>query len=184
MTPSLSEEIGMQPLPSQMNSFQSPMEKFQGAIIMLTNSDSILYKLELVYRCAAVDENGDLKPVGKSLMNDLGINNLIGMLASIGNSNTFFSNLENANEVFILIDFLADTLAKDLMINRTRYGIEDFGTRDKIYYITLNYAYLALKRAYKQGERIFWGKSLHENYNIITSDKKKGGSINPFGQKT
>ena len=59
------------------------------------------------------------------------------------------------------MDFLGDTLAKDLMMNRSVYGMDE-STRDKVYFIALTSAFVCMKRALDEGEKRFWKGSQRE----------------------
>ena len=139
----------------QSSPYMSPMHQFGGSILLLTNPENMLYKLELSYRSMMEDKDGNLKSLGNPLMNDLGINSVIGQIQSIVNQVTVMSNL-NKMEVPVLIDFLGDTLAKDLMINRIKYEIKTPVARDKIYFSALTTSFICMKRAYEEGDRRFW----------------------------
>lgn len=172
------EEVIPQP---QYSPFQNPMTRLEGAIVTLTSSDSELYKLELVLRNATVDDDGNIKVRGEPLMNDYGINSIMGTIQSIVNRITFLSNIE-MSEVQMLTEYMADTIAKDLMINRVRYGIKDFATRTRIYQMVITSAYLALKRAYKEGDKRFLRGSVQEIHTTVGTDKKKAPSLFPFAK--
>jgi hypothetical protein len=60
------------------------------------------------------------------------------------------------------MDFLADTLAKDLMVNRIKYEIKTASARDKIFFTVLSSSFICMKRAYKEGEKRFWKGSQQE----------------------
>jgi len=62
----------------------------------------------------------------------------------------------------MLVDFLGDTLAKDLMMNRKRYDIKTPAARDKIYFTALAESFICMKRAYEEGEKRFWKGSQQE----------------------
>lgn len=141
--------------------YQSPMHNFGSSIILLTNPESELRKMELVWRSMIADSEGNVKAVGEPLMNELGINSVLGQIQAIISQVTVMSNL-NKNEIPMLIDFLGDTLAKDLMMNRVAYQIRTPAARDKIYYTSLTGAFICMKRAYEEGDKRFWKGSQQE----------------------
>jgi hypothetical protein len=141
--------------------YSSPMHNFAGSILLLTNPDNELYKLELSLRNMVVDREGNAKSAGRQLMNDDGIMSVLGQVQAIVNQVTVMSNLE-PQEIPRLVDFLADTLARDLMVNRQSYAIENAAARDKIYFIALTSAFICMKRANEEGERRFWKGSQQE----------------------
>ena len=141
--------------------YQSPMHNFGSSIILLTNPESELYKMELVWRSMYADKDGNVKSVGEPLMNDLGINSVLGQIQTIVSQVTVMSNLNKA-EIPMLIDFLGDTLAKDLMMNRKSYDIKTPAARDKIYFTGLTGAFICMKRAFEEGDKRFWKGSQQE----------------------
>ena len=154
--------------------YQSPMHNFGSSIILLTNPESELYKMELVWRSMYADKNGEVKKIGEPLMNDLGINSVLGQIQSIISQVTVMSNL-NKNEIPMLIDFLGDTLAKDLMMNRCNYEIHTPAARDKIFFTSLTGAFICMKRAFEEGDKRFWKGSQQEiTTRVEGSTQKKG----------
>lgn len=163
--------------------YQAPMHQYGGSIILLTNPESQLYKLELSLRGLREKEDGELIPVGEPKINDEGINTILGIIQSSVSQNTFMSNLEK-KELPALTMFLADTVAKSLMMNRERFGIKNAVVRDEIFYIVVNTAYIAMKRPFEQGERKFWGRVQQDIRTEIVGGQKQGSgilsAINPF----
>jgi hypothetical protein len=92
------------------------------------------------------------------------------------------SNIEK-NDIPVLIEFVADPLIKDLMINMRTYGIENPAVRDKIFYTVLSIIFISLKRAYEEGDRRFWKGSVQEIHSKVEAQKQKGGllsMLNPW----
>lgn len=165
--------------------YASPMHNFGSSIDSLTNPDSELYKMEMTFRSMRLDKEGKEIKAGEPLMNELGISSIMGTIQSIVNQVTIMSNLD-MNEVKMLIDFLGDTLAKDLMMNREAYGITSNSARDKIYFTALTTSYLTMKRAFEEGDKRFWKGSMQEVVTKIQQENNRGGllqSLNPFGRK-
>lgn len=153
--------------------YQSPMHQFAGSILLLTNPENELYKLELTLR-GLVEAKGELKQNGESLLNDEGVRSVLGQAQALVNRVTVMSNLEST-EVANLMDFLADTLAKDLMLNRTFYEIKNASARDRIFYEVLATTFVCLKRAADEGERKFWkGSEQNINTNVGGPVKRQG----------
>ena len=138
--------------------------------------------MELTFRSMIIDKEGKATKVGDPLMNELGINSVIGQVQSIVNRVTIMSNL-NKNEVPMLIDFLGDTLAKDLMMNRIRYQIKESSSRDKIFFTALSNAFICMKRAFDEGisDKKFWKGSQQDVTHTLKSDKKEGGMSKVLG---
>lgn len=153
--------------------YQSPMHNYGSSILLLTNPGSELHKLEMTYRGLQETEDGQLYRTGNPWMNDEGINSVIGIAKALVNQVTVMSNLDK-KEIPMIMDFLADTLAKDLMMNRVKYDILNPSVRDKIYFTTLSTCFVTLKRAQEQGERIFWKNSVQEIRTTVDNPQKKG----------
>lgn len=163
-------------LEPQSTPYASPMHNYGSSIIMMTNPDDELYKMELTFRCQILDSNGQIKQLGNPLMNELGINSIIGIVQSLVNRITVMSNL-NKYDIPMMIDFLGDTIAKDLMMNKNKYEISTITARDKIFFTTLSTAFVTMKRAYEQGEKIFWKGSQQEITTRIESNQQKKGML-------
>jgi len=155
--------------------FQSPMNQLGGAIQSLTNPFPELQDMELTFRGVRLDENGHEMETYQPLMNDKGINAIMGMVRSIVNKITIMGNL-NKGEIMTMMDFTADTLSKTLMVKTKEYGIvaED---RDLIYYKVLSTCFLCLKRPFEEGDRRFWKGSQQE---ITTRVEGQHGGKNLF----
>lgn len=171
-------------VPPQVRStpYQSPLYNFGSSIILLTNPENELYKMELTLRSMVVDKEGNPDPVGKPLMNDIGISSIIGITQAIVNQVTIMSNLSK-NEVPMLIDFLGDTLAKDLMMNRVKYDIKTASARDKIFFTVLSSAFICMKRAYEEGDKRFWKGATQEITTRVEGQQKKSALSNVLGWK-
>ena len=104
------------------NPYASPMYNYGSSIVLLTNPSNELRSMELSFRSMMIASDGKVVRTGEPLMNELGVNSVLGQVQSIVSRNTIMSNLDN-REVSILMDFLGDTLARDLMMNRENYQI-------------------------------------------------------------
>jgi len=154
--------------------FMSPMQQYGSSILQLTNPDQELLKMELTFRAQILNEDGKAKQIGQPLLNDEGISSVIGQVQSVVNQVTIMSNFQE-KDIPMLIDFLGDTLSKDLMMNRKAYEIETAAARDKIYFVSLSTAYVTLKRALNNGERGFWKGSQQDiRQTIETGSQSKG----------
>ena len=155
--------------------YQSPMHNFAGSIILLTNPENELYKLELTLR-GLVEAQGELIPRGEALLNDEGVRSVLGQAQAIVNRVTVMSNLE-ARDIEALMDFLADTIAKDLMMNRVFYGVRNASARDRVFFEVLTSCFICMKRASEEGERRFWKGSQQEITTTIGGAQKKPGVL-------
>jgi hypothetical protein len=140
--------------------YQSPMHNFSGSILFLTNPENELHRFELTLRNCMVDDKGIVHQLGEPLLNEQGIKSVIGQTQSVVNQDTVMSNFEE--EIPQIINLFADSLIKDLMMNRVIYDIKIPASRDKIISMATIYAYSCLRRAYEQGEKKFWKGSQQE----------------------
>lgn len=173
--------------PPQVRStpYMSPMHQYGSAIIMMTNPESELYKMELTFRAMTLDKDGNPISTGEPLMNEYGISSVIGIVQSLVSQITVMSNLTK-QEVPMLIDFMGDTLARDLMIKRKDYGIAGSAERDKIYFSALATTFVTLKRGYEEGDKRFWKGSVQEIHSKVEATKQKNSlmsALNPFGSR-
>lgn len=155
------------------SAYQSPMYNFGSSIILLTNPEQELYKLELTLRSQILDKDGRAQNMGQPLMNDEGICAVMGTIQTIVNQVTVMSNLDK-HEIPALMDFLGDTLAKDLMINSVAYKLNPHN-RDRVYFAVLAAAFICMKRAYEEGDKRFWKGSVQEmNIKQEASQQQRG----------
>jgi hypothetical protein len=155
--------------------YQSPIHTYAGSILLLTNPENELYKLELTLR-GLVEIKGQVKLVGMQLLNDEGVRSVLGQAQALVNRVTVMSNLED-REISALMDFLADTLAKDLMLNRVSYDVRNSSTRDRVFYEVLATTFVCLRRAHGEGERKFWKGSTQEITTNMGGAQKKSGFL-------
>src|SRR3990167_4218791 len=160
-------------LPVQSSLYQSPMYQYGSSMIILTNPEDEMFKLELSLRGLIQDREGKLQKLGQPLLNEQGIAIILGQVQSIVNRVTVMSNLEKTH-IPCLIDFLADTLCKDLMINRRYYDIENLAARDKIFFMVLTTAFICMRRAFEGDDKKFWKGSVQEIRSSIETTGKKG----------
>lgn len=157
----------------------SPFQQYGSSIILLTSTDTELHKLELTLRSLQEDKEGNLIALGKPLVNQVGVSSIIGICQSIISRHTILSNISD-QQVRILMDFTADTLARDLMINRIKYEIIDPSARDKIYFESLSATYVTLLRGFQEGDKKFWKGSTQEIRTTNTNTAGAGKGILSF----
>jgi hypothetical protein len=155
--------------------YQSPIHAYAGSILLLTNPENELFKLELTLRGMA-EVKGQTLVVGSPLLNDEGVRSVLGQAQALVNRVTVMSNLED-REISALMDFLADTIAKDLMLNRFHYDIRNSSARDRIFYEVLSTTFVCLRRAHGEGERKFWKGSQQEITTNVGGPQKKQGLL-------
>lgn len=160
----------------KISPYASPLHNFGSSIILMTNPDEEIYKMELAFRSMYQDKDGNIHVTGDPLMNDLGINAITGIVQSLVSRLTIMSNI-NDNEVRNLMDFLGDTLSRDLMMNRIKYDIKTVSARDKIYFTALSTAFVTLKRGFEEGEKRFWKGSQMEITNRMEGGNEKKGFL-------
>jgi hypothetical protein len=163
-----------QPRQPQMP-FLNMAQQYGSSMLQMTNPEGEILKMEMALKSQVVDKEGKVRQVGRPLLNEIGLSSVIGQVQTIVNQTTIMSNFDK-HEIPILVDYLGDTLAKDLMINRVAYEIQTKAARSKIYYIALSSAFICLKRAFEQGERGFWGRIQQEIKQYV-----EGGSSNQGG---
>ena len=154
--------------------FMNMAQQYGSSMLQMTNPEGEMAKMELALRSQIIDKEGNARQVGKPLLNEIGLSSVIGQVQAIVNQTTIMRNFDR-NEIQILVNYLAETLAKDLMINRVAYGIETKAARTKIYYVALSSAFICLKRAFEQGERGFWGRIQQEIKQYVEGGNSQGG---------
>lgn len=156
--------------------FLNMAQQYGSSMLQMTNPEGEMAKMELALRSQIIDKDGDVVPVGEPLLNDIGLSSVIGQVQAIVNQTTIMSNFDK-HEISVLVDYLAETLAKDLMINRISYGIKTKAARTKIYYVALSSAFICLKRAFEQGERGFWGRIQQEIKQYVEGGQSSQGGF-------
>jgi hypothetical protein len=155
--------------------FLSPAQQYGTSMLQMTNPEGEIAKMELALKSQIVDREGNLKQVGEPLLNEEGLSSVVGQVQAIVNQNSVMSNLTKQMIEMLVLD-LANTLIKDLMVNKYKYQCITKVARDRIVSISLNTSYICLQRAFEQGERGFWGRIQQE----IVQRMEAGG--NPSGQ--
>ena len=168
----MSDDGNVTQMPIQVTPYASPMHNFQGAIVLLTNPNDDLYKLELALRGMTSDKNGNPVQTGEPLMNQEGIQCVLGQVQSIVSQNTNMSNLKDGDIAKLMVEQLGDAVIQDLMINSRKYGIKNHTARTRIITMISNSAFITMSRALDEGERRFWKGSQQE----ITMRTEGGGS--------
>lgn len=166
--------------PTPPYTLTNPMNNYGGSIIYLTNPDNELRKLELTLRNAIEDEQGNVISKGPPLLNEEGIRSIVGLVQSVVNQVTIMSSLQEW-EVESIGDMLADTLARDLMVNRKSYQIINASARDRIFTNALITARVTMNRARNESDKRFWKGSTQEiTTRVDTDQQRRGFSLFPF----
>ena len=166
------EQQEQQASPVKISPYASPMYNFGSSIITLTNPEDEVYNLELTMR-GLKEVGGELQSVGAPIMNDQGVARFIGVVQSIVNKIEVMSDM-GKDDIPMLMQYLAETLAVDLMYNRGKYKIENGADRNIIFFSALSLTYVCLRRAYEGGDRRFWKGSVQELHTKTVSDKPRG----------
>jgi hypothetical protein len=167
-------------MPPNFAPYSQGQSQHSGSIVLLTNPENDLYKLELTLRSMVLDAENNPKKAGEPLLNDEGVCSILGSVQSCVSQVSIMSNLED-DHISTLILFLSDTLAKDLMQNRKRYGIKNPAARDKIFHVATTRAFIGLRRSFEEGDRRFWKGSQQESIMTVKNDGQKKGLLGFLG---
>lgn len=171
----MAAQIGMQ------RQLVNPASNYGPSIINALNPEEETYKFEMNLRNVRQDDEGNIVSNGTPQLNEEGISSVLGHFRCIVSRNTTFSHLDN-NEVHAERNLMADALARDLMINRRKYGIIG-DSRNNIYFRAIIPAHNSLKRGWEGDDKRFLSKSIQEITSNVNSPKRKQGlfdSINPW----
>lgn len=170
------EPQGGSPLGYGGGSYSNPMYNFAGSITELTDTEALLLRLESGLRGELVRDDGSKLVVGERLLNENGIGKIISVVRSAGSQSSVMSDFERG-EVMVIMEYLNDTLAKDLLVNRVNYGIVSPSTRDSVVFMANACTFAILKRGFEGGERRFWKGSQQEVTFKGDSSKRSGGGL-------
>jgi hypothetical protein len=155
--------------------YQLPMHMLGSNILHMTNPAMQLKQLEYAYKGKVENQDGTMTDYGNALMNERGINNVVGLLRSTVNQVNIMGNLEK-EDIPKLMQFFADALIKDLMLNKYNYNMT-WESRNLVYTSAINLAYYTMKRSLNEGDRRFWKGSVQEISMKQESNTKGGGGI-------
>lgn len=155
-------------------SYSNPMYNFAGSIVEMTDTEELLYRLECNLKGMIINNKGEEIKVGKALLNDEGIKDIIGIVRSAGSQSSVMTEFEG-NEIKVIMEYLNDTLAKTLMVNRINYGIYNPSARDVIVFMANACTFAIIKRGFEGGERRFWKGSQQELTIKGNEPNKKSG---------
>tara|TARA_R100000656_G_scaffold114639_3_gene87066 strand:- start:2191 stop:2715 length:525 start_codon:yes stop_codon:yes gene_type:complete len=154
---------------------RTTMDTYGASIDNLTNPREMLAYIRLNLMNIRVNAQGEEVEVGTPLVNQYGLNSLMGTARAIISQNTTLSHLENRQEVSNLMEKISSDLITELMVSRKTFGIKSKEDASQILRIILFPAFMTFMRCYKQGERGFWKGSVSE---IIHAEKgRRGGGI-------
>lgn len=141
--------------------YMAPMNNQNGNMVMMTNPREELRELEANLRGGIIDDAGDFQQKFPARMNEFGINQVMSMVRTMVNRVAFMSNI-NEKAVRNFMDYLADTLAQMLMVNKQTYGIRSDADRTSIYFNCVTLAHIGILRGLQEGDRRFWKGTTHE----------------------
>jgi len=171
--------------PQQLTPFQSPLNNIGGAILTLTNPENDLYKLELTLRGMKLDQDGNPVQTGEPLMNDVGISDIVGLTQSVVSQMTVMNDFKESHINNMMMDF-ADTLIRDLMWKRKKWGVKEGNDRNRIVFVCRMSAWNIMMRANSGGDRRFW-KGTQQDIRTTVVNESQGKSIfsklNPWNMK-
>jgi hypothetical protein len=148
------------------------------SIALMTNPENELYKLELTLKGMSLDREGNPVKIGDPLLNDKGVASVLGISQTIISQVTIMSYLEMDEIKNTLMMFLADTLVKDLMMNRLTYQIRSASARDIILFTVLSSCFICLKRGWEGDDKRFWkGTTQEVTMRHEGGEDKKGGIL-------
>lgn len=176
-------QYSQEPPQVKTSPMQSPMYNYGSAIMSMTRTDDVLYQVEMMLRNQREDAQGNVIPYGEPLLNEQGINSVLGFIQALANQLTVMSNIDKG-DIPILIEFVADPLIRDLMINMRAYEIKNEAVRDKIFYTVLSIIFVSLKRALEEGDRRFWKGSVQEIHSKVEAQKQRSGLLGMLGWKS
>jgi hypothetical protein len=150
----------------------SPINNYGSTVLMLTDPDREVHRLELSLRGFAINDQGNEQQVSEPLMNDQGVNSIISHVRSIVNQVTIMSDLEE-NHIYQQIDFLGDTIIKDLLVNHAKYNCKPPVIRDKIHQLVTTTAFICIRRSLQAGERKGIYRSIQEITTKVSQDQAR-----------
>ena len=161
----------------QQMQYQIPQHMSGSNILYLTNPSSELYRFELTLRGQMEDSEGKRVDLGGPLMNEAGINTMLGLLRSVVNQVNIMGNLSD-KEIPGLMNFFSDAIIKNLMMNRQAYNLTEMA-RDQVFVASTNLAFFTMKRALNEGDRRFFKGSVQEIKSTVDSTVKNrsGGAL-------
>ena len=167
--------------PIETTPYASPMHSYGSTVLQLTDPKEVLADFEYKLRRIVKRADGTLAHLGKPLLNDEGIADVIGMVSSLANQVGVLTDIKG-KEHFALIDYHVDKLIISLMLKKKAYGIRHDSDRNLIMAEFIGYVYTTLARGRDGGERRFLKGSMQEIQTNVTSGNQKGvlSAFNPF----
>ena len=143
-----------------------------GSIVEMTDTEDLLFRLQVNLSGKVVERGGEVRDVGNPLMNSEGIKDIMMVMRGFSDRASVMSNYDK-NDIRVLMEMLSDVLSKNLLVNRVNYGFVNSSGRDLVFSTCIFYGYAIIKRGFEGGERRFW-KGSQIDYRINSPDKKGG----------
>ena len=164
----------------QVPYMSSPRDSLGSAMILMTDTESEIRKLELYLRGLQEKEDKEIIIVGDPLCNDDGVSQIVGMAQTIANKIFQFGHHER-EEINNVIEIANNTSVKLLMVRKREFEIFDDAGRSCIHFAFMMAIYGCLMRGKEGGERSFWkGTTLELRQQSVNSTGKPnegGGGI-------
>ena len=169
--------------------YASPFHQLGSTILLLTNPEDEIHKLELTLRNAYEDENGNVTtrtkmvngyrvPI-KPLLNDEGVAAVIGQVQTVVSRVTVLSNLDDEIIGKIGNNF-CNTMSELLGFNAYRFDIATLSDRDAIFDASIVQVLICMRRAHDEGERRFLKGSTQEMTMRSEGGHQKQGALSRF----
>jgi len=168
-------------------SYAPPQPMHEGSIVKLTDPTDELHEFELSLRSAKENDEGTLVQFDEPLLNDAGINFIIGRLRPVVSRVGFLSNIDEKHVDKMCINFYIEVVKK-LAVSRKTYNIGGSvdTTRSAIIGGASDLAFLSLRRAWKGDDKRFFGKTVQDiRMESVSTGGKKSlfSNFNPFQQR-
>jgi len=153
-----------------------PKDKYGQAIIAVTDTKPLLDEAEFYFRRQRKDSDGKLVSFGKPMMNEEGINYIIGQLQGVVNRTQIFSHMDKRQVVDQVLMMLA-AIIKKLMTSKAEFNIDTDADRTAITTYCTNIAWSTALRSLDGNEKKFWQKIVQETIAKITTNDKQGNFL-------
>lgn len=163
---------------SGAGAYVPPQDRYGSAITTLTDPSEDIEKFKFFLRRWVYDSNGNIVSIGKPLMNEQGINDMMILINSIVSRITSMTNYDNKFLASLHDEVKADIIT-NLMTKRLQYEI-DRKDRFLITGSTLRFIMGFALKSLGEGERKFWKGSVTEVKHTQETNKSSGFSLNPF----
>lgn len=148
-----------------------------GNMIAMTNPDREIKNIEEMLR-------GNPEKKLDPLMNDKGVNKMIGLVRAIVNRGTIMSNMSDTL-LYKIMEGHALTCVKLLMMNKDEFGIKSDADRTAIFHLCVTMAHITILRGREGDDKRFWKGNVQEINYMMHGDNPQPGLVsrfNPFSK--